>query len=40
MLQLKIVIVTSLLGKIFYNIKLIITINPIKLKIYKNCLTK
>ena len=40
MLQLKIVIVTSLLGKICYNIKLIITINPIKLKINKNCLTK
>ena len=40
MLQLKIVIVTSLLGNIFYNIKIIITIYPIKLKINQNCLTK
>ena len=33
MLQLKIVIVTSLLEKFFHNIKLIITIYPVKLKI-------
>ena len=35
----KIVIVTGLLGKCFYNIKIIITIYPIKLKINKNSLT-
>ena len=40
MLQLKVVIVKSLLGKFFYNIKLIITIYSIELKINQNFLTK